>query len=159
MYYLDEKEFQPLLILVSIVLLPCIIATIVIMCVDYDPIALYVFIALILVYVIAVVSIWFLSKRKNNYLSIMDNGMHIEYPNINRCTNKLDISFDQIVKIKYYKITSLVGWLMLYSFVLPKCVYIIYNKDDMEITDFIGYMDLKDIKDIANKNGLELEIH
>ena len=48
---------------------------------------------------------------------------------------------------------------MLYSYVFPKCVYITYKIGEEEQTKFIGYMDLKDIKQIANDKNIKLIVY
>lgn len=72
---------------------------------------------------------------------------------------KLNLQFDQIVKFEYYRISSIKGWLMLFSYTLPKCVYITYNAEDKVQKKFIGYLDLKDIKEISSRVGVELRIY
>ena len=48
---------------------------------------------------------------------------------------------------------------MLYCYVFPKCVYLTYNVNGEEQTKFIGYLDIKDIKEISKITNTDLKIY
>ena len=45
------------------------------------------------------------------------------------------------------------------NYVFPKCVYLTYKEKGVEQTKFIGYLDIKDIKEISQKTNSKLTIY
>ena len=99
-----------------------------------------------------------ISKNKKNYLIINDDLFEIYYPNIGEGTNVLKVNFYDIIEIKYYKITSIRGWLQILGYVSPKCTYITYKRHGKKITELMGFFDLSDIREITNNKGIKLII-
>lgn len=158
MYYLEQKQFKPAMILFGIPFIPCIIGLIVANVILFKVELLIILLTVLSVYLTIVFILWKLSKRKNHYLLLKKDGLDISFHDFTNGKVQLELSFDQITKIEYYRINSLKGWLMLFSNVFPKCVYITYNINGKEQTKFIGYMDIKDVKEVAN-NNIKLKIY
>lgn len=159
MYYLEQKQFKPAMILFGIPFIPCIIGLIIANILLFKIELLVILLVIIVVYLIIVIILRKLSKRKNHYLLLKDYEIKLEfYDFINKKVN-LEIKFSEIVRFEYYRINSIKGWLMLFSNIFPKCVYLTYNVNGEEQTKFIGYLDIKDIKEISKKTNSELKIY
>lgn len=159
MYYLEQKQFKPAMILLGIPFVPCIIGLI-IANVMLLKIELLIMLFIILgIYLIIVILLWKLSKRKNQYISIKENVMELVFHDFMNGKTKLELQFDEIIKFEYYRINSIRGWLMLFSYIFPKCVYLTYNVNGEEKTKFIGYLDIKDIKEISKITNSDLKIY
>lgn len=158
MYYLDEKQFKPAMILFGILFIPSIIGLLIFNIVNFEIGLFILLLAFLFIYIGIILIVWKTSKRREHYLLLNDEGVEIVFYDSLDGKKKLELSFCQIKKIDYYRINSLEGWLVLFSFIYPKCVYITYTINGEEWTKFIGYMDYKDIKGIA-KNKIMLKIH
>lgn len=159
MYYLDQKQFKPALILFSVFFIPTILSLIVALSFLFEVELLIILFAIVALYLMLILVLWRISVRKTHCLSICEDSITINYPNVNDGKGILKLSITQIKKIDYYKITSLSGWMMLFNYVYPKSVFITYSTSGTEKTDFVGYMDLHDLQKIANSNQIELIIH
>ena len=99
------------------------------------------------------------SKRKDHYLLLGKEDVKIVFRDIDDRTIKIELSFEQIKKFTYYRITSIAGWFILHSFILPKSVFLTYNINGEEYTKFIGYLNTKDVKEIAKIVNAELKLY
>ena len=159
MYYLEQKQFKPAMILFVIPFIPCIIGLIIANILLFK-IELLIMLSIIIgVYLIIVIISWKLSKRKTHYLLIKDNIIELEFHDFINGKTKLELQFKEMLQFKYYRINSIRGWLMLYCYVFPKCVYLTYNVNGEEQTKFIGYLDIKDIKEISKITNTDLKIY
>lgn len=160
MYYLEKKQLQPQLILLSVFFLPIILAIVVTFCINQSKTALIVLSILLFVYVVLIAVLGILSLRKNKYLEVKGDMLSVRYPNINCCKNCLKITNTQIISIGYYKLSSVKNWLMLFNYVLPKSVYIVYmDENDKQCCDFIGYLNINDVRKISKQLNVSLNIH
>lgn len=159
MYYLEQKQFKPAMILFGIPFIPCIIGLVIANILLFK-IELLIMLSIIFgAYLIIVIILWKLSKRKNHYLLLKDYEIELEFYDSINGKVKLEVQFDEIVRFEYYRINSIKGWLMLFSYIFPKCVYLTYNENGEEQKKFIGYLDIGDIKEIAKKTNSELKIY
>ena len=159
MYYLEQKQFKPAMVLFGLLFIPILIGINIANVVFFRVELLIVSLVVLIVYLSIILFFWRLSKRKEHYLLINKNGVEILFHDSIRGKIKVELSFEQIIKIEYYRINSIRSWFMLYSYVFPKCVYITYKIGGEEQTKFIGYMDLKDIKQIANDKNIKLIVN
>ncbi len=159
MYYLDEKQFKPAMILFGIPFIPCIIGLIIVNVLLFEIKLLIMLLIIIGIYLTIVTILWKLSKRKNHYLLLKDNEIELEFFDSIKGKIKLEVQFDEIVRFEYYRINSIKGWLMLFSYIFPKCVYLTYNSNGEEQKKFIGYLDIGDIKEVSKKTNSELKIY
>jgi len=158
MYNLSEKQFKPAIIFLSIIFCPLFLGVLVVLSCNFDIMILSIFLILLLIYVLLILFYKKISNNKNHYLIIYDSKMIINYPNINKIKHVLDINYENIIKLEYYKITSITSWFQLLNGVLPKCIFITYIKDGKEVCELMGHMELKDIKKIANDKKIKLII-
>lgn len=158
MCYLEQKQFIPAMILLGIPFIPCIISLIIANIILFKVELLIVLLIILMIYLTIVFILWKLSRRKNHYLLLKEDEVEIVFHDFSNGKEKLNLSVNQIIKIEYYRITSIKGWLMLFSYIFPKCLYITYKINEVENTKFIGYMDLKDIKKIATDKKIKLII-
>ncbi len=159
MYYLEQKQFKPAMILFGIPFIPCIIGLIIANLLLFKLELLIMLSIIIGVYLIIVIILWKLSKRKNHYLLLKDNEIELEFVDSIKGKIKLEVQFDEIVRFEYYRINSIKGWVMLFSYIFPKCVYLTYNSNGEEQKKFIGYLDIGDIKEVSKKTNSELKIY
>ena len=159
MYYLEQKQFKPAMVLFGLLFIPILIGINIANVVFFRVELLIVSLVVLIVYLSIILFFWRLSKRKEHYLLINKNGVEILFHDSISGKIKVELSFEQIIKIEYYRINSIRSWFMLYSYVFPKCVYITYKIGGEEQTKFIGYMDLKDIKQIANDKNIKLIVN
>ena len=159
MYNLSEKQFKPCIIFMSILFLPLISSLIVVLILHFTICVLIVFLILLSLYVFLIILFRKLYNKENTNLILYENKMVINYPNVNNCKNSLELNYDDIIKLEYYRLSSIVSWFQLvYNYVLPKCVFITYDKNYDVRCELMGHMDLKDIKKIANEKGIKLII-
>lgn len=158
MYYLNEKEFKPMLIFLSVVFLPCIISLGIIMFFDFRLIILIVALSMLIIYILLIFILRKVSRNKENCLIIHDELFEIYYPNIGDGSHSLNVNLCDIIEIEYYRITSIRGWLQILGYAGPKCTYITYQKYGRKITELMGFFDLRDIKKITDEKGIKLKI-
>lgn len=158
MYNLSEKQFKPAVIFLSIIFSPLLLGVLAVLIFNFDMIALIIFLMLLLVYIILIIFYKKISNNKNHNLIIYDCKMVINYPNFNNMKHVLEIDYNSIIKLEYYKISSLVSWFQLLNGVVPKCVFITYIKNGIEVCELMGHMDLNDIKKITNDKNIKLVI-
>ena len=66
----------------------------------------------------------------------------------------------QIIKIEYYKITSITNWIFVFfQFFCIRCAYITYIANAEEVTKLIGCLSYKEIKEIVQKTNIKLKVH
>lgn len=159
MYYLEQKQFKPSMILFGILFIPYIIGLIIANIMLFEIELLIILLMIIGIYLTIVIIFWKLSKRKEKYILIKDNIMELEFLDFISGKTKLELQFDEIIQFEYYRINSIRGWLMLFSYVLPMCVYLTYSVNGKEQTKFIGYLDIKDIKEISKITNTDLKIY
>lgn len=159
MYYLEQKQFKPAMILFGIPFIPCIIGLIIANIMLFKIELLIMSLIILTIYLTIVFILWKLSKRKRYYLLVKDGSVELEFYDFVDGKIKLELEFNQVIKFEYYKINSIRGWLMLFSHILPKCVYLTYNVSGEEQTKFIGYLDINDIKEISKNTNSELKIY
>lgn len=159
MYFLEQKQFLPAMILFGIPFIPSIIGLVFANLFFFRIQLLIILILILSIYLSIILILIKLSKRTRNYLLLKDNNIEIAFLDSDIGIVKLDIPFKKIKKIEYYRITSLKGWLMLHSFIYPKCVFLTYDVKGEEFTKFIGYMDLKDVKEVAKKSNILLKVY
>ena len=158
MYNLSKKQFKPAIIFLSIIFYPLFLGVLAVLICNFDIIILITFLMLLLVYIILIIFYKKISNNKNYNLIIYDCKMVINYPNIKKMKHVLEIYYDSIIKLEYYKISSLVSWFQLLNGVVPKCVFITYIKNGIEVCELMGHMEFKDINKIANDKKINLII-
>lgn len=158
MYYLDEKQFKPMVIFLSFLFFPPIIVFGIFIVLEEQYSLLVLELLIIAIYSIIILMIRRSCNNKKNYLLIHDEMFEIYYPNIGEYANELKVDFCDIIEITYYRITSIRGWLQILGYVSPKCAYITYSKYGNKRTELMGFFDLNDIKKITNESGVKLKI-
>jgi len=159
MYYLEQKQFKPAMILFGIPFIPCIIGLIIANVLSFKIELMIMLLIIVGIYFIIAIILWKLSKRKNHYILLKENLIELEFCDFISGQVKLELQFDEIIKFEYYRINSIRGWLMLFSYLFPKCVFLTYCINGKEETKFIGYLDIKDIKEISKNTNSELKIY
>lgn len=147
------------MILLGIPFIPCIVGLIICNIHVFKIELFIILLIIIMVYFIIIFILWKLSRRKKYYLLVKNDSVELKFCDYNDDKIQLILPFEQIVKFEYYKINSIKSWLMLYTTILPKCVFITYNQNGEEQTKLIGYLDLKEIKEIAKKTNSKLKIY
>lgn len=104
MYYLEQKQFKPAMILFGIPFIPCIIGLIIANILLIKVELLIMLTIIIGVYLIIVIILWKLSKRKNHYLLLKDYEIELVFYDSIKGKVKLEVQFYEIVRFEYYRI-------------------------------------------------------
>lgn len=158
MYYLNEKEFMPLVIFLSVIFVPPLILLFIVLFFEFELVLLLTTVGVLLIYIFSIIISKKATNAEGHYLIVHDDSFEICYPNIGNGTHALNVKFSDVIEIEYFRITSIRGWCQLLGYVVPKCTYITYLNNGIKTTDLIGFFDLKDIKSITSKNGIRLKI-
>lgn len=162
MIYLNKKQFLPSMILISVMFLPFIsmLACLSLLYHVWKP--LLTMGVLSVIYLSLVFCFFKISKSTKKYLVVKNEGFEICCGNkfCDQTTGIWTIPYHEIKEMHYFKISSLQGWLSLWTGLLPRCVFITIrtlngNQDDV----FIGYLDLNQVKKLASIASTELIIH
>lgn len=93
---------------------------------------------------------------RKNYMILNADAMIVRSPFINSIEPQT-IAYSEIICLEYYTYFSAKSWLMLLtSFVAPQSVFIIYTKNGEKRSSLIGYLERKQIIDIAQKHELTI---
>lgn len=161
MYYLEQKQFMPSMILFGILFIPLIIGLLFATILSFDIAKLIILFVFLVLYILTILYFWKESRIKDFYLLLKNGGVEIVFFDcMEKGKVKLDLSSEQLLKIEYYRIISIIGWLTIpQSLIFPKCVFITYNIDGEIKEKFIGYMNTKDVKKVSKITNTELKIH
>ena len=153
MIYLNSGLFKPAVILLSIIILPIAVAGWLLLFDDFRMSVFVVALFLTSIYFLVVWGIYKHSKNKKYWLCVENGFIHFNYPFYKKQSDKIDVN--KIVKVEYYKISSIRAWCMLYNCVCPQCVYITYINDDKEMCRHIGYPKFNEIKKVCLSIGVD----
>ena len=162
MIFLSKKQLIPSLILLNVILLPCILPLLIFFLIYQEMRFLLVAGLFLSLYVVGLIVILKTSSSKNEYLIIEHDrlDLHCSSKYSDESTGIWHLYYNEIIRIDYYKATSIKGWFCLYGGLVPKCVFItIENLYGFEESTFIGYLDLNEVKQIASLANTELVIH
>ena len=102
---------------------------------------------------------WKVTRNKDYYLLGKENGLEMVIEEIGN-NEKLELKYNQIIKIEYYKITSITNWIFeFFQIFCIRCAYITYIANAEEVTRLIGCLSYKEIKEIAQKTNIKLKVH
>ena len=159
MIYLNKGAFKPMLILISIILLPLSISCLLLTIYDFRVQTFIISLAMLFVYFCTILGIYKHSKTSKYYLTLQDNTyMLINYPNVSSNMQPLKLNYNEIIKMEYYKITSIKAWCLLICYVCPQCVYITYAQNGKEESRLIGYPKFEEIRALCADLGIDLII-
>ena len=151
---LEKKGLKPMIILWSIVLLPCIISLIICLIINFVMTILIITIVILLVYLFIIFICFNIFNKKNKLLKVIETGLEISIYKSGKLIYTGLIKFSEIDYIIYYRVTSITGWFALFNYILPKSAIVVYKKNIQD--ELLGYMDFKDIKKISNENEIKL---
>ena len=159
MYYLEEKQFAPSMILSGIIFVPMIVAAIIANILSIETDLTILLLGLLIGFVVVTLINWKLCQRKNHYLLLKETELEISFLDHFHGETLIKLPFDCVAKIEYHRLNSLKGWLMLFSFTYPRCVCMTYIVNEKEETKFIGYLTYKDVKNVAEKMNTKLVVY
>lgn len=162
MIYLNKKQFLPAMILISTMFLPMILTITILSIYDHSFQPLLIAGILLFIYLFLLFCFFKIAQSKKNYLVFNDNGLEIccgsKYCDKN--TGIWKISYSEIERIEYYKMSSLKGWFSLWYGLFPRCVFLTirdcFGKED---SIFIGYLNLDQVTMLSQIGGIDLLIH
>ena len=159
MYYLRPREFLELAIIYSIVFVPIIIVSIILCIISFEIKALIILLVSFALYLLIMFICWKVTRNKDCYLLVKENGLEMVIEGLSG-KEKLELKYNQIIKIEYYKITSITNWIFVFfQFFCIRCAYITYIANAEEVTKLIGCLSYKEIKEIAQKTNIKLKVH
>lgn len=159
MIYLNSAQFRPLAIIISLTMLPLVFSIGVLTIIDFRIEILLIFLIFLVSYLIVIFMIYKNSLSNKYYLNANNEYIEIKYPNVGGMSGELVVDYDNIIKIEYYKISSIKSWLMLFNYVCPDCAYITYKHNNKEICEHIGYAKYKDLRALCNEKGINLIVY
>lgn len=159
MYYLRPREFLGLAIICSILFVPIIIVSIILCIISFEIKALIILLVSFALYLLIMFICWKVTRNKDYYLLVKENGLEMVIEGLSG-KEKLELKYNQIIKIEYYKITSITNWIFVFfQFFCIRCAYITYIANAEEVTRLIGCLSYKEIKEIAQKTNIKLKVH
>lgn len=159
MYYLRPREFLGLAIICSILFVPIIIVSIILCIISFEIKALIILLVSFAIYLLIMFICWKVTRNKDCYLLVKENGLEMVIEGLSG-KEKLELKYNQIIKIEYYKITSITNWIFVFfQFFCIRCAYITYIANAEEVTKLIGCLSYKEIKEIAQKTNIKLKVH
>ena len=160
-YYLERARFLPEMVLCSIALIPFIIGLVYVTIIDSNIADLVILVALVVSYFLIFVFSKKTSKRKDEYLLLKDTDVEIVYHDSILGKVHLELRYNQIKHFHYYRMNSIRSWcrFIILQHIYPKCVFITYSIDEKEHTEFIGYLDYSEAKEISEVTNSEFIVH
>ena len=151
---LEKKGLKPIIIFLSTMFLPVIISLIICLINDFDITILIITIVILLLFIIIIYICFNIFNKKNKLMKITKIGFEINLYKSGKLIHTGLIKFNEIDYLIYYRITSIMGWFALFSYISPKSVIVVYKKNIQN--ELLGYMDLKDIKKISKESNVKL---
>ena len=155
MVNLSAGFFKPFVIILSIIILPGALGCYVMAFLDFRAELVVISAVLCIIYIASVFLTYRLSRKKEYYLSFADGALEICYPNIDK-SGVLRLEADEVVKIEYYKLSSLKAWCMLHNCICPQCVFITYIKNGIQLCKHIGYARCESIEGLCRDADIAL---
>jgi len=157
-YDLDRSMFISASVFFSIIFLPMIAMCVVGLCIEFVRGILVSALGLFALYAALMIYLWLSSHKHKNYLLLRDGEVEIIYTDAsNSKTKHMYLQYDQIRRIEYYRLHSLLSWLQLAAnYILPMCVFVTYvsDADGEEYSARIGYLRHREVKQIAEQTGI-----
>lgn len=157
MIYLNKGFFKPTAIIFSVILAPITIACLIISILDFTMGRMLVSLAFIAVYTLLIIFVYLYSKRKDYYLLNDEELFIIKYPNVASNLEELKLKTEDILKIEYYKLSSLKAWCLLLSYISPGAVFITFRSGTKEECKLIGYPSFEEIEKLCADKGIAFE--
>jgi len=160
-YDLDRSMFISASVFFSIIFLPMIAMCVVGLCIEFVRGILVSALGLFALYAALMIYLWLSSHKHKNYLLLRDGEVEIIYTDAsNSKTKHMYLQYDQIRRIEYYRLHSLLSWLQLVAnYVFPMCVFVTYvsNADGEEYAANVGYLRHREVKEIAELTGIDVK--
>lgn len=158
MIYLNEGLLKPMVVLISVIFCPilslCVIGLILEKRLEFLVLSCVIFICLLATFW----GIYKYSKNTKYYLYFEGEQIFIKYPNVAPSVQEATINCTSIIRIEYYKMSSIKSWCMLYNYVCPQCVYVVYLREGKELCRHIGYMDYTRIRNLCDRLNIALVV-
>ncbi|MBP3576088.1 MAG: hypothetical protein J6J55_06280 [Paludibacteraceae bacterium] len=157
---MDKKQFLPTLIAVSALLLPAVVMLAIGFFLCFEMHFLVFLCAFVLTYIVVALFLWRVSRREAFFLELTESKAKIVYEDALKGKTELQLSFQEIHSLTYYRINSIKGWFMtLIAYRFPKSVHLEYTDGTTICGSFIGYLDYADIQAIANITKANLKVY
>jgi len=158
MVYLNKGSFVPIVIMISVIFAPITIACTLSFLMDFQLPILTLFLTSFVFYCVSALLAYISSASKRYAIQIIAGKIMINYPNLCRDSRELVLAPDAIVKMEYYKLSSIHAWCMLHNYILPRCVFLTYVCDGKQVCKHIGYPDYDEICNLCHALDIELTI-
>ncbi len=159
MINLSRAQFKPAVILLSVLFVPLMLAAFVLCLLDYTFDIFMLFVCLTVCYTTIIIIMSKVLKRSKYCLVLFDAYLEATYPNLGKRCGRIQVKYEDIVRLEYYKISSLKSWLLLFNYVVPQSVFITYKCNNEIITELLGYMQYEEIKKLTAEKGIALKIN
>jgi len=161
--YLLKGLFLPMFISVSVLFLPFLVVFLISFFVDFHTTILIAFIVMFIVYIGITIICYRYSLSPKNYMLLKDDSIYFHYvKEKNYNVIDKDIKVKDILQIEYYKISSIIGWLLMFTQCFAvRSASILENTPELNENQwsYIGYFSTKQIKFISQMYGIPLVVH
>lgn len=159
-YDLDRSKCISASVFFSIIFLPMLAMCVIGLCMEFLWEILGAAIGVFSLYAVLMICVWFSSRKHKNYLILHDEKMEIMYTDASNSKAKhMCLQYGQIRQIEYYRLCSLLSWIQLvFNYIFPMCVFVTYisDADGEEYSANIGYLRLREVKEIAEQTGIDV---
>ena len=158
MIYLNRGYFYPMLIFISILLMPIIVMGFLWF---FATDSLTSILGIVVVAIIYLILIWLVkkvSKSDKHYLIYSSSQLEIHYPNITH-RHMLVIENEKVIQFDYCRLASIKAWFLIPVYDLPQCVFITFMDDGVKVCKLIGYMSYSNMQALAEKTNIKLIVH
>lgn len=155
MIYLNKGFFAPVFLLISLIFVPLLTLCWVLTISEFDNAIFCVSLGVSFSYFLTSFGLWKYSKSKKNYLYAEDNKLYINYPSL-PTESLFQISTNQIIKLEYYKFSSIRAWGLIFNGIGPRSAFITYLESGKEVCKFIGYPKIDEIKTLCSEYEIKL---
>lgn len=151
MFYLNSGFFKPMSIITTLIFGPLAVMLSIAAISDFQVKWFVGFLIMIGFYFAVLGGLHRYSNSKRNFIRVEPDQVTIQYNGM--C---MQLQCVDIVKIEYYRISSILAWLMLENFVAPQCVYVTFINNGANICKHIGYLNYNDVRDLESQLRIEL---
>ncbi len=160
MFYLSKNQFKPLAVLSSIGLVPLIVGFSYCAWNDFKMEIFIVLLFLLCLYCFIIILSYKISQTKKYYALTNNEQLEIHYPNVGiRNEDVIRVNVEQVVKLEYYRMTSIKSWFLLVNAIVPQCTFITYVEGGREFCGLIGYPSYDDVKKLADECGITMKVY
>lgn len=158
MIYLNRGYFYPMLIFLSILLLPIIVMGFLFFLTTDSLMSILGIVVVAIIYFILVWMVKKVSTSDKYYLISSSRQLEIHYPNITK-NHMLVIENEKVIQFDYCRLYSIKSWFLIPVYDMPQCVFITFMDNGVKACKLIGYMSYSEMQALAQETNIKLIVH